>query len=70
MSKEGELQYQNIIEQFPNTATIENKITHIKIELIQGIILEIDYSKYPKKPKVKLINQTGKIRGNNLAGYD
>jgi len=61
MIKEIELQYQNIIAHFPNTVTIENKITHIKIELIKGIILEIDYSKYPKKPKVKLINQTGKV---------
>jgi len=60
MSKEIEIQYQNILEHYPNLVIIENKITHIKIELIQGIILEIDYSKYPKKPKVKLINQTGK----------
>jgi len=61
MSKEIEIQYQNILEHYPNLVIIENKITHIKIELIQGIILEIDYSKYPKKPKVKLINQTGKV---------
>lgn len=61
MIKEIESQYQNIIEHYPNTVTIENNITHIKIELIKGIILEIDYSKYPKKPKVKLINQTGKV---------
>ncbi len=61
MIKKIELQYQNIIDHFPNTVSIENKITHIKIELIKGIILEIDYSKYPKKPKVKLINQTGKV---------
>ena len=61
MIKEIELQYQNIIEHFPNTVIIENEITHIKIELIKGIILEIDYSKYPKKPKIKLINQTGKV---------
>jgi len=61
MIKEIELQYQNIIEHYPNTVTIENEITHIKIELIKEIILEIDYSKYPKKPKVKLINQAGKV---------
>jgi len=55
------MQYQNIIEHFPNTETIENLISHIKIELIKGIMLEIDYSKYPKKPKVKLINQSGTV---------
>ncbi len=61
MIKEIEIQYQNIIENFPNAETIENKISHIKIGLIKGIMLEIDYSKYPKKPKVKIINQSGKV---------
>ncbi|MFX0022527.1 MAG: Mov34/MPN/PAD-1 family protein [Candidatus Hermodarchaeota archaeon] len=61
MSNEIEIEYQNIIKHFPNSITIGNKITHIKIELIKGIILEISYSKYPKKPKVKLINQSGKV---------
>jgi len=61
MIEEIEIQYQNIIEHFPNTVTIENKISHIKIELNKGIILELDYSKYPKKPKVKIINQSGKV---------
>ncbi|MFW9865023.1 MAG: Mov34/MPN/PAD-1 family protein [Candidatus Thorarchaeota archaeon] len=56
-----EIQYQNIIEHFPNLVIIENTITHIKIEIIKGIILEIDYSKYPRKPKVKLSNQLGKV---------
>jgi proteasome lid subunit RPN8/RPN11 len=55
------MQYQNIIEHLPNAETIENRISHIKIELIKGIMLEIDYSKYPKKPKVKLINQSGTV---------
>ncbi len=61
MNNEIEIQYQQIIEHFPKTVTIENKISHIKIELDKEIILEIDYSKYPKKPKVKLINQSGKV---------
>ena len=56
-----ELQYQKIIEHFPNTTTIKNEISHIKIELNKGLVLEIDYSKYPKKPKVYLINQSGKV---------
>ena len=53
--------YQNIIKHFPNTKTYGNGISHVKIEINKGIIIDIDYSKYPKKPKVKLINQTGKI---------
>ncbi|MFX1411517.1 MAG: Mov34/MPN/PAD-1 family protein [Promethearchaeota archaeon] len=61
MIEEIEKQYQNIIEHFPNNVTIENKISHINIKLNRGIILEIDYSKYPKKPKVKLINQSGEF---------
>ena len=61
MSKEIEKQYQNIVEHFPNTVIINNEITHIKIELITGIILEIDYSNYPKRPKLKIINQSGKV---------
>lgn len=56
-----EEQYQNIIKKFPNTETYGNDISHVKIELNKGIIVDIDYSKYPKKPKVKLINQIGKI---------
>ncbi len=64
MIKEIETQYQSIIEHFPNCETIENKISHIKIELINGIMAEIDYSKYPKKPKIKLINQSGKVYKN------
>ncbi|MFX1316379.1 MAG: hypothetical protein ACFE9T_10985 [Promethearchaeota archaeon] len=61
MMEEIKIQYQNIIDHFPNTVTINNKISHINIKLNRGIILEIDYSKYPKKPKVKLINQSGEI---------
>ncbi|MFW9971015.1 MAG: hypothetical protein ACFFDF_12545, partial [Candidatus Odinarchaeota archaeon] len=61
MNKEIENQYQNIISNFPNIIPIENEISHIKIELNNGIILEINFSKYPKKPKVKLINQSGEV---------
>jgi proteasome lid subunit RPN8/RPN11 len=64
MIKEIEQQFQNIISNFPNTVAIKNQISHIKIELIKGIILEINYTKYPKKPKVRLINQSGKVYKN------
>lgn len=56
-----EKQYQNIIEEFPNAINYGNDIFHVFIELSRGIIVEIDYSKYPKKPKVRLINQDGEI---------
>ncbi|MEJ2249146.1 MAG: hypothetical protein P8Y70_13610 [Candidatus Lokiarchaeota archaeon] len=56
------IQYQHILEHFPKAEKIGNNISHLKIELNGGIILKIDYSKYPKRPKVILINQqTGKI---------
>ncbi|MFW9938744.1 MAG: Mov34/MPN/PAD-1 family protein [Candidatus Thorarchaeota archaeon] len=61
MNNEIRIQYQEIISYFPNSKIVDNKISHIKIELNKGIILEIDYSKYPKKPKVKLINQSGNV---------
>ncbi|MFX1557994.1 MAG: Mov34/MPN/PAD-1 family protein [Promethearchaeota archaeon] len=64
MNNEIGKQYQDIINHFPNSIIVDNKITHIKIELSKGIILEIDYSKYPKKPKVRLINQSGKVYKN------
>lgn len=64
MINEIENQYQNIIEIYPSAIAIDNKISHIKIELPHNIILEVDYSKYPKKPKVILINQSGDVYKN------
>jgi len=54
-------QYQNIIKYFPNAEIYDNLISHISIQLKKGTILEIDYRNFPKKPKVKLINQNGDI---------
>ena len=67
MSEEILSQYKAIIENFPDTILVNDKISHIKIELIKGITLEIDFTKYPKKPKVKLFNQSGKVykKANN-----
>ena len=56
-----EEQYQNIIEQYPNTIIVENLITHVKIPIKNGNFIEIDYGNYPKKPNVFLINQKGEI---------
>ena len=60
MSEEVLSQYKVIIENFPNAILVNGKVSHMRIELIKGIILEIDFTKYPKKPKVKLFNQYGK----------
>ncbi|MFX1497677.1 MAG: Mov34/MPN/PAD-1 family protein [Promethearchaeota archaeon] len=64
MINEIEKQYQDIIENYPNALAIRNSISHIKIDLSNKIILEINYSKYPKRPKVILINQSGSIYKN------
>jgi proteasome lid subunit RPN8/RPN11 len=54
-------QYKDIIKHFPNVKTYNNFIFHISIHLNKGTILEIDYRNFPKKPKVKLINQNGAV---------
>ena len=61
MSEEILTQYKDLIENFPNAILVNDKISHVIIELIKGITLEIDFTKYPKKPKVKLFNQSGKV---------
>jgi proteasome lid subunit RPN8/RPN11 len=58
---EIEDQFQKIVNEFPEVKTYNNVISHITISLSRGIILEIDYGNFPKKPKVILINQNGEI---------
>ena len=67
MSEEILSQYKAIIENFPNVILVNDKISHMRIELIKGITLEIDFTKYPKKPNVKLFDQSGKVnkKANN-----
>ncbi|MFW9951847.1 MAG: Mov34/MPN/PAD-1 family protein [Candidatus Thorarchaeota archaeon] len=57
-------QYQNIIKYFPSIKLYNNLISHISIEIKNGIYLEVDYGNFPRKPKVKLINQNGHIYKN------
>lgn len=54
-----EEEYTKIIKSFPDASIIDNYITHIQIPLINGVYLEIDYKKYPKKPKVVLKRMNG-----------
>ncbi len=56
-----ENQYQDIIKHFPNVKLNNNLISHLSITIKNGNILEIDYRNFPKKPKVKLINQKGEV---------
>ena len=58
---EIEDQFQKIVNEFPEVNTYNNIISHIAISLSRGIILEIDYGNFPKKPKVILVNQNGEI---------
>lgn len=56
-----ENQYQKVIEAFPNTIIVKKYISHLKIPLMNEVFLDIDYSKYPKRPKVILIKSDGQI---------
>ena len=56
-----EQQYQKIILKFPEAIVIDNSITHVSIPLKDNIFLDINYKKYPKKPKIKLIKSEGQI---------
>ena len=57
-------EYEKTIEIYPNASIINNIISHIKIPLLNDVFLEIDFKKYPKRPKVKLIKSNGQIYKN------
>ena len=59
-----EEEYQKIIESFPNAIIVDNYISHLKIPLVNNRFLDIDYKKYPKRPKVLLIKPNGEIYKN------
>ena len=59
-----EKEYQKIIKSFPNAEIVDNYISHIKIPLLNDVFLDIDYRKYPKRPKVVLIKENGQIYSN------
>lgn len=54
-----ENQYQKVVEAFPNIILINNRISHVKLPLMNEVFLDVDYSKYPKRPKVILIKADG-----------
>lgn len=59
-----EEQYQEIIKVFPNIILVDDMISHIKIPVINNSFIDIDYGKYPKRPKVHLINSDGQVYKN------
>ena len=54
-------QYQEIISKYPGTFLMDKAISHLIIPLGEEIYLELNFRKYPKRPKSKLINKDGKI---------
>ncbi|MFX0069799.1 MAG: Mov34/MPN/PAD-1 family protein [Candidatus Hermodarchaeota archaeon] len=59
-----EEEYKKIIETFPNALMVNDFIYHIKIPLINDVFLDIDFKKYPKRPKVILIKSNGETYKN------
>lgn len=62
MTQTLEEEYQKIISTFPNVQCIDNLIYHIQIPLINDVILDINFRKYPKRPKVVLLKKEGETR--------
>ncbi len=63
-----EEEYKKIIETFPNASIVNNLIYCIQIPLINDVYLNIDFKKYPKKPKVILTKSNGEIYKNLIIG--
>ena len=63
-----EEEYKKIIETFPNASIVNNFIYHIKIPLINDVYLNINFKKYPKRPKVILTKSSGEIYNNLMIG--
>ena len=59
-----EEEYQKVIEAFPYSQLVDNRISHIKIPLKNDINLDIDFKNYPKKPKITLIKPDGQTYGD------
>jgi len=55
-----EEQYQEIIGAYPEASTFREAIYHLQIPVYKEIFLDINYKKYPKRPKAKLIELDGK----------
>ena len=56
-----EEQYQKIITTYPNAYPVDNVISHMAIPLVNNVLLDIEFNRYPNKPKVKLIKPDGQV---------
>ena len=54
-----EEQYSKIIKSYPDAKVIDDLIYQIKIPLINNVFLEINYKKFPNKPKVIMVKSDG-----------
>jgi hypothetical protein len=52
--------FQEVIAAYPETSTLREAIYHLQIPVDKKIFLDINYKKYPKRPKVKLVELDGK----------
>ena len=59
-----EEEYQKVINTFPQAQIIDGYISHITIPLGNGIVLEINFKNYPKRPKVILVRPDGQVYNN------
>jgi hypothetical protein len=50
-----EEQYEEIIGAYPEASTVRGAIFHLQIPVYKEILLDINYKKYPKRPKAKLV---------------
>lgn len=57
--EEIEKQYQLLLEAFPDASLVDDAIYHVRLTLMEGVWLEVNYKKYPKQPKVSLIKADG-----------
>jgi len=56
-----EEQYQEIVKAFPNVILVNDMISRINIPIINNSFIDIAYAKYPKRPKVYLINSNKQV---------
>ena len=52
-------QYYKVFEKYPQLETVNTLIHHLRIPLINNVFLDLDFKKYPKRPKAKLIKPNG-----------
>lgn len=52
-------EYQKVIAKYPDAISLKGDNSHLLLKIYDGILLEIDFRRYPKKLKACLINNIG-----------